>query len=333
MPRHQNEEQEKVAKLTPEELAAKLAEKEKEVEALRKRDQEAAKERQVQLRKRQQENIDKLIEALTENETKVTAAKDAHERRCSKPNVRPATLTQADLDLRAKLNELESAMNLFRQNLELPYGCPRKLEEVKVFKAQYLKAEQEREAYAKISEEESKKINEKYKAEDALNALKQEKYEREQKEKKDKIDGHDKKLEENAHKKYSFMHKTVGAVIAIAICLLITQALPVTAAAYMIFAGAALFGASIGQIYRNSVIDAGKKYRFKEDVDYLNECYRPERPTAAMKAGVEAATWKGYFNSFKPSSEAWAYPVEFRAGMIQAITENEEVVNAIRNRK
>ncbi len=333
MPRHQNEEQAKIAKLTAAELAAELAKKEKEVEALRKREHEAANERQAQLRKRQQENMDKLIEALTENETKVNAVKEAHDKRCSKANTRPAILLQADQDLRNKLNELESAMNYFRVNLELPHGCPRKLEEVKAFKAQYLKNEQEREARAKVSEQEAKKAKEKYQAENALYILRQEKLERDAKEKKEKIEGHDKKLEENAHKKYGFMHKTVGAVVAVAICFLMTQTIPVTAAAYIILAGAALFGASIGQIYRNSVIDAGKRYRFKEDVDLVNQLYRSEIPTAALKAGLEAATWKGYFNSFKPSSAAWSRPVEFKAGMIQAITENEEVVSAIRNRK
>jgi hypothetical protein len=336
MPRHQNEEQAKIAKLTPEELATELANKEKEVEVLRKRDQELYEEKLKQLQKRQQENIDKLIEALTENETKVNAAKDAYERRCSKANARPAILSQADQDLRAKLIELESAMNLFRRNLELPNGCPRKLEEVKVFKVQYLKAEQEKEARAKVSEQEHKKAQEKYKAEDELYRLNNEKTKRETEAKQAKINTYDTKLTENAHKKYGFMHKTVGAVIAVAICLLITQTIPVTAAAYIILTGAALFGAGIGQTYRNSVIDAGKIYRSKEDVeslDLLDKSYRPEIRTQALKAGVEAATWKGYLKSFKPNNAGWDLPLEFRAGMIQAITENEEVVTAIRNRK
>ena len=329
MPRNRKDEQANVAKLTEAELQAQLEAKKKEVEELRKRDEEVAKERQKQLAKRQTENLDKLIEKLTEYENEVQTARDVHERRSSSKS--PSVLAEADKELNSKLQGLDLAMILFRLGLELPYGCPKKLEEVKVFKAQHLKREADQAAYAKIADAENKKLQAKYEAEDALRLLNQEKADRELKEKTAKIEAHDKQLGEKAHKNYSVWHKTLGALTALAICFIIAPAIPTTAAAYAILAGAALLGAYVGGSYRNSVIEAGKKYRFKEDVEAVQDQWYAKDTTEALKAGVEAATWKGYFNSFghAPSHN---HPKEFKAGMIQAITQNEEVVNAIRNR-
>ena len=347
MPRRKNEEQAKVAKLTEAELQAQLQAKQKEVEELRKRDQQAAKEQQKQLETRQIENLDKLIRALTEHEEKVKAARDLHEKRSGvvRPAVvaasdsqdrrswskHPSVVAEADKELKSKLQELESALALFRQGLELPYGCPQKLEAVKVFQAQHLKRLAEIAAYEKTADAENKKLQAKYEAEDALRLLNQEKSDRELKEKTAKIEAHDKQLVEKAHKNYSVWHKTLGALTALGICFAIAPAIPTTAAAYAILAGAALLGAYVGGSYRNSVIEAGKKYRFKEDVEAQQDQWYANDTIDALKAGVEAATWKGYFNSFghAPSHN---HPKEFKAGMIQAITQNEEVVKAIRNR-
>lgn len=333
LPLNQPEDQKRVAQLSEAELAAELENKQKQIEEIRRLESEASAERVKKNRKLQEENLDKLIEALTDNEQKVQAAKDAHEARCTKAKNRPTVIEQADKDLRSKLLELESAMSLFRNGLQLPYNCPRKLEEVKVFKAQYLKNEAERIAREKVQEEENKKYQEKYEAEYALALLNREKQARATKEQEAKIEAHDKQLGEKADKKYSVWHKTLGAALALAVCFIISPALPTSAAAYTILAGAALFGAALGQMFRNATINAGKFYRFQADVDHLSNYYQPraEEKTAALKAGVEAATWKGYFNSFT-NGAAYRQPNEFRAGMIQAITENEEVVKAIRNR-
>lgn len=333
MPNNQTEERIKVAKLTAAELEAELASKQKEVDENNKREAELAAERAKQLLQRQTENLDKLIEMLVEHEQKVQTAKEDHEKRCTKANKRTAIIEQADKDLHSKLIELDSALALYRRGLELPYNCPRKLEEVKVFKAQFLKNEAEKDARQKAAAEESKKQQERWKAQDALYLLNQEKAAREKKEQETKIEAHDKQLNEKAAKNYSVWHKTLGAAIAVAVCFMISPALPVTAAAYAFFAAAALFGASLGQIYRTSVIDAGKSYRFKADVDNLQDYwkYRLEDKVSALKAGVEAASWKGYFNSFG-NGPSYTHTKEFRAGMIQAVTQNEEVVKAIRNR-
>lgn len=335
MPRNQTEDQIKIAKLTGPELEAELAAKQKEVEEIAKREKEAAAERRKQQHKLYEENLDKLIAKLEENEIKIQAAKDDHDKRCTKANKNSAVIAQAEKDLRIKLNELDSAMQLFRRDLALPYYCPAKLEELKVFKAKYLKDEAERPAREKAAEEANKKYQEQFEVQKALELLNLEKAAREKKEAEVKVQAHDKQLDENAHKKYGVWHKTLGAALAIAVYFAISPALPVTAAAYTFLTAAVLFGAALGQIYRNSVIGAGKQYRFKADIDAIKEdSWNPREANekvAALKAGVDAADWKGYFNSFK-NEAACRRPVEFKAGMIQAITQNEEVVKAIRNR-
>lgn len=68
-----------------------------------------------------------------------------------------------------------------------------------------------------------------------------------------------------------------------------------------------------------------------ETVDSIAKVISPSEK-AALKAGIKAVTWKGYFISYTNLS-SYKHPVAFAGAYVQAATENRNIVDAIKKLK
>lgn len=202
-----------------------------------------------------------------------------------------------DYQLHQEFQKANERINNFLQYAAMPERCGNTVESARIYQAARNQQREEAEKYRLQHEE----------------YLKQQEIKREEAAKKraEKLPN----LRKLAEERYGLMHPLIGAVVALAVCLLFKLAI-----LYMI--GMMIAGAYAGYFYRQHMLAKVEKLVIPEDVSDLNH-----EEVNAFHDGVEAKTWLGLFAASKKSSN---YSNDYyKSGLLNAMTDNQEVIDAV----
>lgn len=271
-------------------------------------------------------NVDELIPFLEEKENEKAALVREHELFCRETNScfeseEAKMLIEIHDDfLTAEMFKIQETINFRVCCTPLPWSCfPATLERLKSYQAQRDQRkmqEEQRKRERQIQEEQreqARELRRKEQLEETRQAIILEKRVRRSLQ--------DQRLISRANTKYSFTSFCIKIGLGFALGLFI---LPQAFILITVLTLLAVIGA---HKHRHAVINAGKHYQFPEDLENLDGHFQAR--VAALHAGIKAKTWKGYAESFSQPLTYYRFNREFKAGMIQAMTENKPVMDAV----